>query len=196
MHGEAPDKSKRGRLNGLRSAAELSADKPHGTRIKYLGGCRCIPCRAANSRYNSECDARKREGLGNGLVDTAPALEHLRILSGQGVGYKAVCEAAGVGNSSVMLAMQGRRKLMRAANARAILAVTFDMAVRDGALVSAKPTWRHIRWLMNEGMTKTEIARRLGSKAKTPTLQIRPNLVLASTAMKIEKLVGMMKLGE
>lgn len=181
-------------LNGLRSAAELAVDKPHGTRIKYLGGCRCMPCRAAASRYESELRAKRKRGEGNGLIDTSAVLAHLKCLSSQGVGYKAACEAAGVGKSSVQKAMTGQRTQMRAANARALLAVTPDMAIRDGANVSAKPTWRHIRWLMNEGMTKTEIARRLGYKSRA--LQINRRVVKALTAMKVEKLVRMMRLGE
>jgi len=181
-------------LDGLRSAAELAENKPHGTRIKYLGGCRCIPCRAAASRYESDLQAKRKRGEGNGLVSTSDVLAHLKALSAKGVGYKAACEAAGVGKSSVQKAMNGTRTKMRAANARALLAVTPDMAIRDGSLISAKLHWRHIRWLMNEGMTKTEIARRLGYK--TRALQINRNVVKASTAMKVEKLVRMMRLGE
>lgn len=181
-------------LAGLRTAAELAESKPHGTRIKYLGGCRCIPCKAAASRYESELAAKRRQGLGNGLVDTSEVLAHLRWLSSKGVGYKAACEAAGVGKSSVMKAMSGERTKMRAANARALLAVTPEMAIRDGALIPAKQTWRHIRWLINEGMTKGEIAKRLGYK--TRALQISKKVVRASTAMKVEKMVSMMRLGE
>jgi transcriptional regulator with XRE-family HTH domain len=129
-------------------------------------------------------------------VETQPVIDHLRHLSAQGVGYKAVCEAAGVGKSSIMKIMLGRRTQMRAANARAILAVTPEMAIRDGAVISAKATWRHIRWLLSEGMTREEIARRLGYKAKRPSLQIGKHTVRASTAMKVEQLVGRMRIGE
>jgi len=121
-------------------------------------------------------------------------LAHLRSLSQLGVGYKAVCETAGVGKSSVMLVMTGRRKQIRAANARAILAVTPDMAIRDHARIPVKPTLKLIRWLMNEGMTKTEIARRLGYK--TPALQIQKGLITARNANRIERLVNQLRLGE
>lgn len=193
MHGEAP-KLKGTSLSQMRPAAELATDKPHGVRIKYLGGCRCIPCKAAASRYECGLAAKRRQGLGNGLVDAASVVAHLRELSKQGVGYKAVCEAAGVGKSSVMMAISGKRKLMRAANARAILAVTADMARRDGALVPAKATMARIKWLVNEGMTKTEIARRLGYK--TRALQITKGMITARNAMKVEKLTNLMRLGE
>jgi len=93
-----------------------------------------------------------------------------------------------------MLVMTGKRKQMRAANARAILAVTPDMAIRDHARISVKPTLKLIRWLMNEGMTKTEIARRLGYK--TPALQIQKGLITARNANRIERLVNQLRLGE
>ena len=60
-----------GRPSTLRSAVELAAGKPHGTRIRYVGGCRCLPCRAANSRYESERQAARKLGDWNGLVDAA-----------------------------------------------------------------------------------------------------------------------------
>jgi DNA-binding CsgD family transcriptional regulator len=181
-------------LDGLKSAEQLAANKPHGTRIKYMGGCRCLPCRAANSSYSVMCDARKRRGESNGLVDAAPVVEHIRKLSKQGAGYKAVCETAGVGKSSVMMAMQGKRKKMRAAHTRAILAVTADMAIRDHALIPAKATMRRIQWLLNEGLTRKEIARRLGYKS--PALQITKGLITARNASRIERLVNQLRLGE
>lgn len=181
-------------LDGLRSARELAEDKPHGTRIKYLGGCRCLPCRAASSRYEQDRARKRREGLGNGLVETNEVIAHLRFLSSKGVGNEAACDAAGIAKSSIQKVMSGQRMKMRAANARAILAITPEMAIRDGALISAGPTWRLIRWLMNEGMSKTEISRRLGRKRRG--LQIGKTLVRASTASKIERMVNIMRIGE
>jgi hypothetical protein len=197
MHGEAPKRrwSERS-LDDLASLEVLASRRPHGDRLRYKAGCRCLPCRAANSQYEVELRAKRARGEGNGLIDAAPVVAHLNELSRKGVGYKAVCEAAGVGKSSVQKAMKGTRTRIRAANARAILAVTADMAVRDGARIPAKETWKLVRWLLNEGMTKTEIARRLGSTAKVPALQIRKQMVLASTAMKIERMVRMMRTGE
>lgn len=181
-------------INSLRSASELAQHKPHGTRIKYLGGCKCVPCRAAASRYECERAAKRKCGLGNELVETGTVIAHLQNLSAKGVGYKAVCDAAGVGKSSVMEVMQGRRTRMRAANARAILAVTFDMAVKDGAYIDATETKRQIRWLLNEGFTRGQIAKRLGYK--TANLQFSFDKITARNAMKIERLVSQLRLGE
>lgn len=180
-------------LNGLKPASELAINKPHGHRVKYLGGCRCLPCRAAASRYESERRERKKAGDSNELVDTKPVVAHLRELSRKGVGYKAACEAARVGKSSVAMAMNGKRKRMRARHARAILAVTPEVAIRDGAIIDARPTLNLIRWLQNEGFSKAEIARRLGFNK--PAIQFRDKIT-AINASKVERLVNQLRLGE
>ena len=49
------------------------AEEPHRTRPRYLGGCRCVPCRAANSYYSSE-PAVERAGDWRGFVPAALVL--------------------------------------------------------------------------------------------------------------------------
>ena len=44
------------------------AAEPHGTRHRYLSGCKCVPCRAANSRYSTERAAAQRAGDWRGFV--------------------------------------------------------------------------------------------------------------------------------
>ena len=46
------------------------AEDSHGTRRRYLGGCRCVPCRAANSRSSGERAAAQRSGDWRGFVPT------------------------------------------------------------------------------------------------------------------------------
>jgi hypothetical protein len=79
----------------------------------------------------------------------------------------------------------GARRQIRAATARRILAVTVD-ARADGATVPAGPTWRLIRLLLEEGYTKGRLAQELG--AATPALQLGHRRVLASTAVRVERL--------
>ena len=81
----------------------------------------------------------------------------------------------------------GSRAQCRKRTETAILAVDGD-ARSDASIVSAGRTWTILRRLLAEGYTKTELARRLGSKAKTPSLQIQTDFVLASTAAKVERL--------
>lgn len=53
---------------GLKPVAELAEQRSHGDRLKYLAGCRCVPCRAANSRYEVARAAARKAGDWNGLV--------------------------------------------------------------------------------------------------------------------------------
>ena len=44
---------------GLRPIAELGGSRPHGTRLRYLAGCKCFHCRRANSDYERERQAAR-----------------------------------------------------------------------------------------------------------------------------------------
>lgn len=48
------------------------ADRPHGTRMRYIAGCRCVACRAAHSRVVCHYDRLARTGRGNPLVPAGP----------------------------------------------------------------------------------------------------------------------------
>lgn len=169
---------------GLPSRGELAL-RSHGTRLRYLGGCRCTPCRAANSRYETERAAARRAGDWRGLVDAAPVADHLRRLSRAGVGYKAAADAAGVARSVACAVLAGRKTRVRAHTARRLLGVD-RQAVADSARVPAGRTWRLVGLLLDEGFSRGRIALELG--AKRPALQLGRRWVLASTAMRVERL--------
>ena len=178
----------------LRSAGELAESRPHGDRLKYMSGCRCMQCRAANSRYETERAAARRRGEWNGFVDAADVRHHLQMLSKRGIGRDTVSELSGICVSTVDVLRTGKRKNIRAMNAKRILSISVDAVVNDAQLVDAGPTMTRIRWMLNEGFTKTEIARRLGYK--THALQIRRGRITARNAMKVEKLYNMLRLGD
>lgn len=164
---------------------EAFRDRPHGTRLRYISGCKCVPCRAANSRYECERAAARRRGEGAGIVPATRARAHLRKLSRQGVGRRAVAAASDVAETILQLIGAGRRARIRASTERRILAV--DAAARaDGTLVSAGSTWRRLEALLAEGFPKAEIARRLGYQ--TPALQLRPDRITARNAVRVERL--------
>lgn len=163
------------------------ARRGHGTHVTYVAGCRCLACRAAHSRYESERLRARRSGDWNGLVDARAARVHLAKLSRRGVGRRAVADAAGVPPSTLRAIRVGEKTKIRKRTEARILAV--DAGARSGgSLVPAGPTWRRIERLLAEGFTKTELARRLGSTAKTPSLQIRKDFVTARTAADVERL--------
>jgi len=159
---------------------------PCGVRAKYVAaGCRCMLCRAAASRYESERLRARRAGDWNGLVSAAAAREHLVKLSRQGVGRRAVSDACGVSATILHEVKMGRKTQIRQRTERAILAVT-KHAAGMALLVPAGPTWRLIKALIEEGFTKTRIARELGYKA--PALQMRTARITRGNAIAVERL--------
>lgn len=165
---------------------------PAGVRLRrvYHGcpGVEGAPCRWRSylrKDVGPVCGRCRDRLVWNGLVDAARARAHLLALSRVGVGYKQVAAAADVSGTVVAKIRFGHRSKIRAATERAILAVDRD-AVADHAIVPAGPTWKRIRWLLDEGFTRGRIAREaLG--VQRPALQIGRRRVLASTATKIER---------
>lgn len=172
---------------GLKDVRVLGARHPHGVRLRYMSGCKCLKCRMANSNYETARAAARRRGDWNGLVDAAPVRSHLRKLSRAGVGYKTVCAAADVGKTCIFLILCGKRHRIRARAARRVLAIT-PAARADHSIIKAGATWRRLNQLLEEGFTRTRLARELGSKATKPALQMQHDYVLAVTALKVERL--------
>jgi len=128
---------------------------------------------------------RRRIGLWNGLVKAGQARRHMLYLSRVGVGRRTVGQIARISDSVLFKIRSGQRKQIRALTEKAILSVT-PGAVRGSSLVSAKSTWRKIGWLLEEGFTKAELAKRMGSKANVPALQLNRERITATNARKIE----------
>lgn len=219
----------------------------HGTRSRYVSGCRCAECRAANTRYYHERQARAKALAAQITVDGGPVEQvwtapdgtkrvrvykracpgpgggvycprsshlrkdskggvcgvcrellvwngnvwagdvrtHLRKLSRAGVGYKAVAAACDVSKTVLLQVLTGRKKLVRLRTAQRVLAVTKE-AIADHALVNAAPTWRLVEQMLEAGLTKGAIARRLG--CERAALQIQKTRVLARTAFAVKRL--------
>lgn len=170
---------------GLKPIAELAAGREHGDRLKYMAGCRCVECRRANSAYESERQKARAAGDWNGFVDATAALAHMKALSEQSVGRRAVAAASDVGDTILQGIINGTKKKIRARTERAILAVTKDSA-SDHALIPAKPTWKLLNAMIAEGHSKADIARGLGSS--TPALQVGRFQVTVRMARKVELL--------
>ena len=221
---------------------------PHGTRARYVAGCRCDECKGANRQAYHKRQARAKElaeqittekadapqvwtapdgtkkvriykracpGVHgkpcphgshlrkdskggvcgrcrmkldwNGLVGATKARNHLRELSQQGVGYKSVADAAGISESVMDKIRSGKRKRIRAKTAKKILEVDAG-AVADHGLVDAKETQQLLKEMLKAGYTRTDLAERLGSEAKTPALQLKKDKVTAKNAQKVRKL--------
>lgn len=161
--------------------------RPHGTRLRYMSGCKCVPCRAANSRYESSRIAARASGDWNGMVPPDRAIAHLRELSRQGVGYKSVAKAAGISKTCIAECLFGRKEHIRARTERKILAVTRAAMPQSGVL-PANSFWKLINDLRRRfGYSKRAIARMLlGPSANA--LQLNPHYITLKNAVKVMRL--------
>lgn len=170
---------------GLRPLADLAAVRPHGDRLRYLAGCRCLPCRAANAQYERQRQQARREGEWNGIVPARAARRHILFLSRRGVGRRAIHDATDIAQSTLSAIRTGKKTHIRARTARKILDVsTAERA--DHAHIPATRLWRLIQRLLDEGYTKRDLARRLGYRS--PALQFRKQVVTVRNAFRIQRL--------
>jgi hypothetical protein len=172
-------------LNGLRHVAELAADRPHGDRLRYMAGCRCKECRAANTAYETQRALARKAGDWNGVVSAARARSHIAVLSAAGVGRRQVSDASGVGDTTLSKIIAGDKTQIRARTERAILAVTTGAAA-DHALVDARATWVLLHELLATGYTRTQLAHELGNK--THALQIGKHWVTVRNAFDVQRM--------
>ncbi len=164
---------------------KLAENKPHGTRVKYKAGCRCLACRAANARYEAARNRASSTGNWNGLVSAEAARKHILKLSKQGVGRRAIAAASDIAEKVIFRIRSGRQSKVRKSTEDRILAVS-NQALSDGALIPAHGAWKQIKALLAEGFTKAELARRLGYRS--PSLQIGKTRIQARTGARIDRL--------
>lgn len=174
------------------------ADHQHGTHACYvLDACRCPPCSAANTAYESNRIRLHAYGRFEGFVDTAAARDHLRALSAAGMGWKRAAHVAGVPESCVCPLLYGRkgrrggapRERARRATVEAILAVPMpqlaDLAA--SAVVDSTGTRRRVQALVVRGWSVRCIASALPQPFDRQPLDAalagRP--VLARTALAV-----------
>lgn len=134
------------------------------------------------------------EGARRLFVPADAARRHLAALGAQGIGLNTVAELSGVSHGSLSKIVYGepRRgrppsRRIRHETAERILAVAVEQA-SGGQRINAGPTWALVEELLDAGYSRAELARRLGSRAASPSLQIGRRLVRASTARAVEAL--------
>lgn len=160
---------------------EGTGGRPHGKRTKYVHEeCRCDACTSAN--WHDEQTRRRRRTAA--YVPAGPVREHLRWLASRGVGSRTIAERSGVPRSLVREIRAGRQRRLRPSTGEQLLAVRLD-DVADGALVDAGETLRLVEQLVAAGRTPAWIARRLGSTAERPVLQLRGDRITNAKARAI-----------
>jgi hypothetical protein len=160
----------------------------HGTRSKYVQGCRCVNCRAANSAYYKARRMRKplRRNI-EATVDATRAREFLSLLSEAGVGRNSVHAVCGVGKRLLWEIASGKAKRIFCSTEARILGVKANEALPRGAIVEAEVTLQQIEALLKEGFTRGDIADRL--HRFSDRLRIgEGNKVRKESALRINKL--------
>lgn len=99
-----------------RSAAVDRTPKPcthprtqhvHGTHACYvLDRCRCVPCTAANSAYESQRTRAIAYGRTD-MVDAAPVRAHLARLTAAGMGFKQLTKVHGIASGTITKIVYG-----------------------------------------------------------------------------------------
>ncbi len=160
---------------------------PHGTRARYVNGCRCGGCRAANSEYERLRYRQRKLGRAEPghLVAATRARRHLLALRAAGTGRRAVAEASGVPASTVADVASGKKLHLRASTEARLLAV--EPVVQGGTLVPAGPTAALLADLERRGWTEAELAARMGLVDGRLQLN-RAGKVLARTAQQVRRL--------
>lgn len=163
----------------------------HGTRSRYVHGCRCDSCRLANRLYAREINrhhARVSYGLEEPresiLIDATETRDHLAWLRTQGVGRRTISKVSGVGQTTIQEIISGRRREIHPRTADRLLAVN-RTAQPPKTLIPAEPTVALLDDLIGLGFTQARIALELGNK--NPALQINRKRVTLQTARKVEE---------
>jgi hypothetical protein len=174
----------------LPSVQQLGARKPHGHKMRYMAGCRCRKCRAANAAYEQELTKNRRLHGPNDLVATTRVYRHLKYLQQFGMGHKTVARHAKVGKTVLAEILWYGKKLMRRRAEMRVLAVqsTLDTLPRNRN-IPAVDTITKIRHLIRWGYPKALINRDAlglqGAGLQIHSLKGKTGTVTVKSAVKI-----------
>lgn len=164
----------------------------HGTRSKYAAGCRCQPCRQANTAYARERE-RRQARIRYGIEPPAPARyvstnearQHIDWLRTRGIGLRTIGQRTGLSRSALQQIANGQTTKALRTTINRILAVNAT-TTPGNTLVDATETLRQLDELHQLGHTKASLARRLGHQM--PHLQYRPGKVTETTRRRVAAL--------
>lgn len=137
----------------------------HGTRARYMRGCRCIPCAGENSRYCKQ-QKFKVHRSGPARLDPAPVTARINHWVGLGYSHGQIATAAGVSRRIIDSHAKGKLKKINPDSARKILAVRLDASVIPDYLpIDATGSMRRLRALMVMGHPLKAIAAETGHRS-------------------------------
>jgi hypothetical protein len=178
------------RPSDLPSVEKLSSNKRHGHKMRYMAGCRCWRCRAANTAYEQQLNENRLRYGPNDLVTTDRVRQHLKFLQQFGMGHKTVAKHARVGKTVLAEILWYGKQQMRRRSETRVLAVqpTLDTLPRNRN-VPASETVAKIRQLVRWGYPKALVNRDAlgldGFGLQIPSLEGKTSTVTVKTAVKI-----------
>lgn len=165
-------------------------------RCPGANGKRCVVKGKAWLRGAEVCRlCVARATVWDGLVPADRARKHLLDLQAKGVGTRSIAAACSVGRTALKKILDGKEKI-RFGTEKQILSVN-AAALADGAPVDATEANQLITAMLLRGFKKNELARLLGSTAKTPSLQLgeEPTMTLANSE-KVKRLARKIESGD
>ncbi len=182
----------------LPSVQQLSGNKPHGHKMRYMAGCRCWRCRAANAAYEQRLNENRRLYGPNDLVSTDRVRQHLKYLQQFGMGHKTVAKHARMAKTVLAeILWYGKKQMRRRSEAR-VLAVqptleTLPRNVKIPASETVEKIEQMIRWgysksLINrDGLGLKSVGMQIHSlKRKTASVSVKNAVKIRAFFAKIE----------
>lgn len=173
------------------------AEHKHGTRAMYTKHeCRGTACREASRVYEANRRRARAYGIEADRVDAQPVRDHVEYLRDNGVSYKALSKACGVGRSTIQNMLFGRKDRGHAPYARVarstaekILAVKPSLEnMSAGRPVDATGTRRRLQALVTIGYSITSLGERLGVSPGNMSEMMQRELVTVATVRKVRAL--------
>lgn len=138
----------------------LAAKHEHGSKVRYMNGCRCRKCRAGNATYEARLNVDRFWFGPNNLVPTDEVQRHLKWLASHGIGHKTVAKVCGVGKSTLAdILWYGKAHIRRRRALRVLsLQPTLDIMPKTHK-VQAGETLAKLQALAKMGIPRATVSR-------------------------------------
>lgn len=169
------------------------SERAHGSHARYVvDRCRCAPCKAANTTYETNRSRLIAYGRWQPYVDAEPIRAHVRGLMEFGIGWQRLARISGVPNGSLSKLLYGGpgdrppSKGVRSATALKLLAVEPSLDLLGATVnVDSCGTRRRLQALVTLGWSQSKLARRLGMLPTNFSKTMTASAIRADTARKV-----------
>ena len=158
----------------------------HGTRARYLRGCKCAECREANRVYGRAYKDAAARGIRR-TVPTARVLRHVEKLHAAGVEYRAIARAAECCTSVLVAIVNLGQERMSPEIARRILDLG-EEARRYNSLAPIDEAARIVTLLEAHGVNRHAVAKSMGWSHGS--FQVRQESVTRRTYRRLAIIAG------